>query len=65
MDKRLDISLKEGMQEVIKNYLRENLSVIVETEPPGWMQESHKITVQISLDGEIIDSSSDTIYIPS
>lgn len=64
MENKFDTSLKDSMAQFIKEYLKENLSVIVETEPPSWMEESHKITVKLSLDGEVIDSNSDTIYIP-
>lgn len=64
MENRFDTSLKDSMAQFVKQYLRDNLSVIVETEPPGWMEDSHTITVKLSLDGEIIDSSSDTIYVP-
>lgn len=64
MENKFDTSLKDSMAQFIKEYLSENLSVILETDAPGWMEESRTITVKLSLDGEIIDSSSDTIYIP-
>lgn len=52
----------ENIEEIIKEYLKDNMSVTVITEKHYGEfgdRDGFKVTVQIELDGEIISSSSD------
>ncbi len=48
-----------------ERYIKENLSIRLSIDEPGYYENKTVITVELLLAGEVIDSASDYVYIPS
>ncbi len=56
--------LLEQIENQIKIYLKDNLTIEVEISPPGFYETLTRVEVKVKLNGELISSNYDTLRIP-